>query len=1180
MRTLSTLIIFLVILTFQGFAQPLNGTYTIGGASPDFPTIVSAVSSLTTNGVSGPVVFNIRSGIYNEKIQLTAFNGSSNINTVTFKSETNNQNDVSITDEHTAVSTLNYTLYLDGVDNVIFKHLTIEARQSTTIANLCRVVYIFNDANNIRLEDNIIKSFYLNYGDDSYSAITAGVGGFTAGTFRDNDSLFVLRNKIIGGYYAVASYGQSKTLTTHRFIEENECSNQYMGGIYLSMNNENYVSKNRVTQSQPNSSYIGIRVNDTERTMLINANSVTLTNGSKGVDLFIVNKTTGFISLVSNNALKLNDSGAANSAGIANNQVKQVTLANNTIEINKTGNNTTSCISFSNGDSLFVRNNIFVSKGNGYSYFSSGSPIIISSNNNHFSQPSAPIASISGTVYNTLNNLQSGLSIEINSVYANPALSGSENIIPSGIQIYNGGIPVSGISTDFFGNTRSLTTPCIGAYEGVLPTVNAAVTFSNFSGNNYCPLNNYPLSIRISNYGQSALTNAQIHFNGSVINWTGNLAPMQESVDISLGTWFVPRTFIHTLPPISITLPNGQVDNLTSNDTLTVTITPRLTGNYFVGGGTPDFTTISEVSSRLSTNGICDNVVVNIADGTYNEQVVFQNISGLSPTSQLTFQSMSLDSSTVTCTFNITSTSANYIWQFKNLSYITIQRLTFTPVVNNSFKRVLAFESGRNIVLSNNRILNGGIAFFSRTSPTGKISILNNYATNAVDVSSNASTNGDNKITVDGTPTNLIDSVVISGNVLLGTNTRDFFINNTNYLSIFKNELAGTRSQVTLDLDTCGFISIYKNKLAISSNQILLDFVKCTNSINSPGLVHSNFILGTGGSHSGIRVQSSTNIHFYHNTVRTQSYAIIFSIANSGLVCKNNIFHATNNNAMYYLNSTLIPSVVSEYNNLYSLSANTILVNSTGLNVTVFQQTYFNEYNSFYAAPIYTSTTNLHLMNNSIPQDGVGIAIPGMVDDIDGETISTYPDIGADQFELNYALFDNNIRLVAVLNPNSSICTGDNSLKIRVKNVSDDVVNSFTVKWFLFNTQMNQFVANQTLNPNDSIDITVGSYPFNGNTFYDLMFNISLPNGVPDIYSVDNTLSKAYYFPGSFQIETRKVNDCSNQKELFIPVFPNSSILWSTGETSPSIIVSSPGTYSVTVQYPGGCSSVQSILIN
>ena len=63
MKTLLTIIL-IAGITFGIFSQPLNGSYTVGGQSPDFATLQNAAHALFINGVSGPVFFNIRPGTY------------------------------------------------------------------------------------------------------------------------------------------------------------------------------------------------------------------------------------------------------------------------------------------------------------------------------------------------------------------------------------------------------------------------------------------------------------------------------------------------------------------------------------------------------------------------------------------------------------------------------------------------------------------------------------------------------------------------------------------------------------------------------------------------------------------------------------------------------------------------------------------------------------------------------------------------------------------------------------------------------------------------------------------------------------------------------------------------------------------------------------------------------------
>ena len=60
------LVVLSVLRAFTGIlsAQPMSGSYTAGGTSPDFVTLQDAANALKSQGVSGPVFINIRPGTY------------------------------------------------------------------------------------------------------------------------------------------------------------------------------------------------------------------------------------------------------------------------------------------------------------------------------------------------------------------------------------------------------------------------------------------------------------------------------------------------------------------------------------------------------------------------------------------------------------------------------------------------------------------------------------------------------------------------------------------------------------------------------------------------------------------------------------------------------------------------------------------------------------------------------------------------------------------------------------------------------------------------------------------------------------------------------------------------------------------------------------------------------------
>ncbi len=105
---------------------PMHGIYTIGGSSADYTSINNAVEALNIRGVDGAVIFNIASGTYIEQILINDIQGLSSTNNITFQSATNDSTDVVI--NYKAQNDYkNYTICLQGADNISFKHLTIKA---------------------------------------------------------------------------------------------------------------------------------------------------------------------------------------------------------------------------------------------------------------------------------------------------------------------------------------------------------------------------------------------------------------------------------------------------------------------------------------------------------------------------------------------------------------------------------------------------------------------------------------------------------------------------------------------------------------------------------------------------------------------------------------------------------------------------------------------------------------------------------------------------------------------------------------------------------------------------------------------------------------------------------------------------------------------------------------------
>jgi len=113
----------------QANSQGLTGTYTIG-LGGNYTTFTEAVDSLSSKGVSAPVVFNVLDGVYNEQILIGAITGSSTTNTITFQSQNSNPELAQLSFAASTVAG-NYVVSLEGASHLIFKNLKIKATGTT-----------------------------------------------------------------------------------------------------------------------------------------------------------------------------------------------------------------------------------------------------------------------------------------------------------------------------------------------------------------------------------------------------------------------------------------------------------------------------------------------------------------------------------------------------------------------------------------------------------------------------------------------------------------------------------------------------------------------------------------------------------------------------------------------------------------------------------------------------------------------------------------------------------------------------------------------------------------------------------------------------------------------------------------------------------------------------------------
>jgi Secretion system C-terminal sorting domain/Fibronectin type III domain/Right handed beta helix region/Carbohydrate-binding module 48 (Isoamylase N-terminal domain) len=178
----------LVLLTMPAFAQ-LSGTYTIdpnGTGTTNYASFSAAVTALTTSGVSGPVTFNVAQGTYTEQVTINAITGTSATNKVTFKSATSNTLPVNVAFAGATAATNNWTLRLNGVNNLEFDGIKF----SNTSAGFTVNVNLNGTTSNIKFLNCSFTGAATSTAS-SFSAFFYETGSFQTGDWTFNNCQFI-----------------------------------------------------------------------------------------------------------------------------------------------------------------------------------------------------------------------------------------------------------------------------------------------------------------------------------------------------------------------------------------------------------------------------------------------------------------------------------------------------------------------------------------------------------------------------------------------------------------------------------------------------------------------------------------------------------------------------------------------------------------------------------------------------------------------------------------------------------------------------------------------------------------------------------------------------------------------------------------------------------------------------
>ncbi len=457
-------------------ATVMSGTYTINSGMPtggtNFNSFSEAASELSVCGIGGPVTINVVQGTYSEQFAISSIPGASSTNTVVIQPAAANTMPVEVTYAASGSSD-NYVMQLNGASHLTVKGITL----TPTGASNGRAIELYGACSHVTIEDNILNGVPSTTTSNFMAVIYNGTA-----TVDTISNMTIRGNTITNGSYGVYIYGTSSAYAMNNTIDSNMITDFYYFGVYSYYQENLNINGNTIVQNSttPYSTGYGIYNYYGDFSSVV-GNTIKLyaTGTNYGIYNYFCDASAASPNLIANNMVSCaGNTGTTYGIYPYNNYYTDIVFNS----INVTGGSTTAgrgiyINSSTTGTYGFVnlKNNNVVNSGGGYAFEVSSGAVtlgyVASSDYNNLYATGSTLARVNNSNYADLAAYQLAVpTFDQNSVSDFPLFVAPDDLHASSPTLNGAGSPYAGVDKDIDGETRSVTTPDIGADEFAPPS--------------------------------------------------------------------------------------------------------------------------------------------------------------------------------------------------------------------------------------------------------------------------------------------------------------------------------------------------------------------------------------------------------------------------------------------------------------------------------------------------------------------------------------------------------------------------------------------------------------------------------------------------------------------------------------------------------------------------------------